>query len=130
MSPLLFALYAADLGAEITRSKHGFEISGTVISGLFLADDLVLVAKKASGLNSLLSLTQKWCLFKDQIISIKKSQVISPADESWDIFGSNGECIMSLKKVLQYKYLGMEMFSSMFKTGITKQQDTLLKEST
>ena len=34
---------------------------------------------------------------------------------------------MSLKKVLQYKYLGMEMFSSMFKTGITKQQDTLKK---
>ena len=129
LSPLLFALYAADLGAEITKSKHGFDINGTVISGLFLADDLVLVARNAIGLKNLLSLTQQWCLFKDQVMSIKKSQVISPSDLSWDIFDSNGECIMSLKKVLQYRYLGMEMFQSMFKTGITKQQDTIKKSS-
>ena len=127
MSPLLFALYAADLGDAITKCKQGFEVHGTVISGLFLADDLVLIAKTAEGLKQLLALTQKWCIFKDQVMSAKKSQVISPADESWDIFGSDGKCIMSLKKVLQYKYLGMEVFHSMFRTGITKQQDTVKK---
>ena len=34
---------------------------------------------------------------------------------------------MTLKKVLQYKYLGMEVFNSMFRTGITKQHDTIKK---
>ena len=127
MSPLLFALYVADLGEAINKSTHGFKVSEKIISGLFLADDLVLVAKKPEGLKSLLALTQTWCLFKDQKMSEKKSQIISPADESWEIFGRDGECIMSLKKVLQYKYLGLEVFQSMFKTGLTKQQDTIKK---
>ena len=107
LSRLLFALYAADLGAAITKTQHGFDVQGTIISGLFLADDPVLVAQKSKGLTYLLALTKKWCVFKDQVISTKKSQIISPADESWELFSSEGECIMTLKKVLQYKYLGM-----------------------
>ena len=127
LSPLLFALYVADLGAAITKTQYGFEVQGTIISGLFLADDLILIAQKAEGLKYLLALTQKWCLFKDQVISKKKSKIISPAEDSWDLFSSEGEHIMSLEKVLQYRYLGMEIFQSMFRTGITKQHDTIKK---
>ena len=91
MSPLLFALYVADLGEAITNSTDGFELNGKFIFGLFLADDLVLVAKKTSRPQKPAGMHTKMVYFQRSEYVPKKSHVISPADKNWDIFGVHGE---------------------------------------
>ena len=54
-------------------------------------------------------------------ISEEKSKIISPTDDSWDLFEEDGQRT-SLKQVVQYKYLGVETFSSMFRTCAAKQK--------
>ena len=51
--------------------------------------------------------------------------MISPDDEEWDIVNTQGETTLSLKAVLEYKYLGIKMFGSMFKTGKVKQEQAV-----
>ena len=58
------------------------------------------------------------CKLKLQI-SQEKSQVISPADEVWELFGDEGVEV-AMKQVLHYKYLGVETYSTMFKTCSAK----------
>ena len=68
MSPILFAIYLADLGKEIERSKLGIQIGPTentdVVSGIFFADDMVLIGKNHENLRKLLKMVgdyaQKW----------------------------------------------------------------------
>ena len=54
-------------------------------------------------------------------MSEEKSQVVSPAADYWEIFGEDG-LVASLKQVLEYKYLGLETFSSIFRTCAAKQK--------
>lgn len=122
LSPLLFAIYIADMGEDIAMSTFGINIGGLVLSGLLLADDLVLISHTAPGLKSLLSLVQRHCDVLRMKISEPKSQVISPSDEEWNIVNDNGETTLTLKAVLQYKYLGITTYGTMFKTGQEKQK--------
>ena len=45
MSSILFALYVADMGQAISLSSERFRVGNVVVSGLFFADDLLLVAR-------------------------------------------------------------------------------------
>ena len=46
LSPLLFALYVAGLGIKLQETKLGIHLgSVTLDSGLFFADDLVLISR-------------------------------------------------------------------------------------
>ena len=42
LSPMLFALYIADIGADLVSSQDGFLIGGVCVSGLLFADDIAL----------------------------------------------------------------------------------------
>jgi hypothetical protein len=125
LSPLLFAIYILALGKLIDASRLGVLLSGKVISGLFIADDLLLLALTAEGLLFLLRLVKQCCDELKMEISCDKSQVISPSDIEWSLLNSEGGVAMSLKSVLQYKYLGIETFGSMFKTGTFKQSQAI-----
>ena len=37
-----------------------------------------------------------------------KSEIISPTEDVWDILDNEGEVCLTLRQVLQYKYLGLE----------------------
>ena len=114
MSPILFNLYISDIGHDLTVAGEGFEIGkGINVSGLLFADDIVLISKTADGLKRLLNLVNKHCEDLKLIISEEKSQVVSPTDDVWDIFGEGG-LVVSLRQILQYKYLGTQTFSSIF----------------
>ena len=54
-----------------------------------------------------------------------KSEVISPDDEDWNLFNGDGEVELSLRQVLRYKYLGLEISSSIFRTCVEKQAKCL-----
>ena len=123
LSPMLFNLYISDLGHDLMLSTEGFLLfSGIVVSSLLFADDLFLVAPSAFGLQRLLIIVQSHALELKLDMSVEKSQVISPAaGESWDILLVDGSSAC-LKHVLQYKYLGIETFSTVYKTHSIKQK--------
>ena len=113
------------MSEDVALSTYGFKISDMIISGLLLADDLVLLARTAAGLKSLLLLVKLHCDSIKMLVSEDKSQVISPDDEEWKIVNDHGETMLSLKSVLEYKYLGVKMYGSMFKTGRVKQEQSV-----
>ena len=59
LSPVLFALYISQVGTDIFLSNLGFSLGNVCVSGLLFADDLVLIARSAIGLKSLLKLVNK-----------------------------------------------------------------------
>ena len=124
LSPLLFALYICDIGATLSTSTLGFSLGGQPVAGLLFADDIVLIAKSAVGLKTLFHLVKAHC--DDLLLEINtnegKSEVISPDADTWDILDDNGEVALSLRQVLQYKYLGLESYLSITETFKKKQQ--------
>ena len=122
LSPLLFALYISDVGNDIMVSQLGFNLGKICVSGLLFADDIVLVAKSSAALKLLLSLVKRRFDELKLTISVDKSQVISPDDETWDLLDSSSNVEMSLKQVALYKYLGTWTYDSMYKTGVEKQK--------
>ena len=125
LSPLLFALYLGDLGSELEKSQHGFALSGKVISALLFADDLVLISRTEKGLKELLKIVLKHCKYLKLIISTTKSKVIYPNANPCTIIDQYGFDALTLDKVVQYKYLGINTFSSMYRTGSEKQKHAI-----
>ena len=127
LSPLLFALYVSGLGEDLCSSGEGFMVGNVMISSLFFADDVLLVASSAPGLKRLFRIVKSGCdkLLLEINTDKGKSEVISPVDDFWDILGENGNVELSLRQVLVYKYLGLETTSSIFKTGMAKRAKCL-----
>ena len=124
LSPLLFAIYISDIGADLAASAGGFTLAGKSVVGLLFADDIILISKTAAGLRSLFALVKKHCdALKLEInTGTGKSEVISPSDEVWDILDDGGDVALTLRQVLQYKYLGLESYISIVQTCRKKQQ--------
>ena len=132
LSPMLFALYVADMGQAISLSSEGFRVGNTVVSGLFFADDLALVAREPDGLLRLLALTKRHAdLLRMDINTGKdKSEVISPdgaEGDLWQVLDDDGGAVLSLRQVLKYKYLGNTTMGSMHKVGLEKQKECIQK---
>ena len=103
-------------------SEKGFKLGNVVISGLLFADDLVIVARSSSALKSLLSLVKTGFDKLKLTINVQKSQVISPADDVWEVVDESGLPVLTLDQVEQYKYLGTWTYSSMYRTVVEKQK--------
>jgi hypothetical protein len=132
LSPMLFALYIAEMGQALTLSSEGFRVGRVCVSGLLFADDLILLAREADGLLRLLSMVKRHAdILKMEINTGKdKSEVISPdgdAGNLWQVMGVNGEAVLSLKQVIKYKYLGNPTMESMHKIGVEKQKQCIQK---
>ena len=108
LSPILFALYVADMSKELHESDLGVKLYKVCISCLFFADDIVLVARDADGLRLLLNIVQHHCLELGMKLSVTKSKVMSSTQDVWELF-SGDEVVGELDNVLQFKYLGIEM---------------------
>ena len=112
-----------DVGSDINDSKVGFMVGNVCVSGLLFADDLVLVARSAEGLKTVLNVVKKRFDLLKLTVSEEKSKVISPDDQAWDLFDRTSNVEMSLKQVAQYKYLGTWTFGSMYRTSADKQKN-------
>ena len=123
LSPLLFALYISDLGSAISASSEGFMLGGVTFSGLLFADDIVLVSRSLQGLESLVSLVQKICSQLRLLINPKKSNIVTPDDvDQLVLLDEDNQVVLSLSKVLSYKYLGTDTTLLMSSTGSMMQQ--------
>ena len=123
LSPILFALYIMGLGEDLAAAGEGFKIGSVMVSSLMFADDIVLVSRSAVGLKNLFRIVKRRCdeLLLELNTGEGKSEVISPDDGTWKLFNDEGEEELSLRQVLQYKYLGLETTASIFKTCAAKQ---------
>ena len=121
LSPMLFALYIADIGNDINSSGLGVQLGSICVSGLLFADDILLISRSANGLLHLLLLVKSNCDRLRLTISVKKSEIISPNDINWSPSDGDVE-VLSLKQVSQYKYLGTWTFGSMWRTRLRKQE--------
>ena len=125
LSPCLFALYITEWGKEIEMSTDGFKLGEATVSGLLFADDLVLCARTADGLDRLLRLSSKHAEQLKLEISVKKSMVISTADREWTLRDKEGEVYASLERVWSYKYLGLETYNTFCRVSTAKQKKCL-----
>ena len=124
LSPMLFALYIMGLGEDLAAAKEGFIVGDIVVSSLLFADDILLLSRTADGLKNLFRIAKSRCdrLLLEVNTGDGKSEVISPTDDIWEILDDDGEVELSLKQVLQYKYLGLETTSSIWRTCAAKQK--------
>ena len=122
LSPCLFALYMVEWGKELEDKKVGFKVGSVIISALFFADDVLLISRTPKGLNKLIQVSTRQCKMMRMRISTKKSQVISPMRDTWDLRNDEGNVVDSLEKVLSYKYLGVDSFNTMKRTSNFKQR--------
>ena len=127
LSPILFALYIADLGHELSNCGEGFELQGVKICSLFFADDIVLFSPTAKGLKTIIKIVMKHCDRMKMSISESKSKVMTSSVTDFTFSNDFGEEVLTLDKVALYKYLGLEMYNSVWKTSIEKQKKALLK---
>ena len=126
LSPMLFALYISEWGEELESSEEGYKVGNLVVSALLFADDLLLCARTPAGLKRLLNISERHTQTLELLISEKKSMVLSPSFDSWDLHNKEGDVITSLEKIICYKYLGIETYNTMYKTGNAKQQKCIL----
>ena len=63
LSPMLFALYIASLGASLQETNLGIEFGYTTLTALFFADDLLLLSSTPKGgMNKLLNIVTEFCI--------------------------------------------------------------------
>ena len=132
LSPMLFALYMADMGHDLSLSSDGFKLGRVCVSGLFFADDLVLLSPTSEGLLRLLQMVKRHTdLLKMELNTGKdKTEVVSPdgqAGDQWHVLNDKQEPVLSLNQVVKYKYLGNPAMSSIHKMGVEKQKECIEK---
>ena len=122
LSPLLFALYIADIGLDLSSSTEGFSFGGLTFSGLLFADDIVLFSRSFTGLERLLSMVKKHCDDLRLVINPSKSKIVTPEDvDQLLLLDADNQVTLSLSKVLSYKYLGTDTTLLMSTTGSKRQ---------
>ena len=74
LSPLLFALYVSELGIKLQETKLGIQLGSLTLTGLFFADDLVLISRTSCrGITSLLTLVDSFCREMKMTLAISKT---------------------------------------------------------
>ena len=108
LSPLLFALYISGLGIRLQETKRGIDIGGIHLTGLFFADDLILISRTPiRGMCALLGELNQFCSSMKMTLSVGKSFVLTTGDpgKKWRIGNSED----TLEESLTAKYLGVNI---------------------
>ena len=90
------------LGVRLQQSKLDMKVGGTIVSGLFFSDDLVLISKTCNrGMNKLLGIVNRFCNDMRMQFSVEKTHILTtgPKDKWWRVD----------KETLAAKYLGVEV---------------------
>ena len=109
LSSVLFIIYVSELAHRVPRSGLGVRLeSGETIGILLFADNIILIASSPSDLASLSSILESWCSDFKMLVSVAKTNVISPGDDfecSVSCDGISEATVIS--QVASYKYLGV-----------------------
>ena len=121
LSPLLFALYVAGLGQDLTLAKQGVKLYRVCVSGIFFADDIVLVARSAEGLRQLLVMVESHCRDLKMKLAVNKCKVMSKSSDTFEMVVDD-EVAGCLDKVMRFRYLGLECELSPARTARAMQE--------
>lgn len=114
LSPMLFALYVAEMGQDLSTTAYGVKLFRVIVNAIFFTDDIVLILWSSKGLRKLLSIVQKHAKLLRIKLSVPKYKVLSECQDTWEIF-EDDTIIGCLDKVIQFRYLGFESMLSPFK---------------
>ena len=87
----------AGLGQDLTQAKQGVKLYRVCISGIFLVDDIVLVARSAEGLKQLLVMK----------LPVNKCKLMSKSSDTFEMVVDD-EVAGCMGKVMRFWYLGLE----------------------
>ena len=76
LSPLLFNIYMDDLSLQLHRQSIGCSVGGTVVNHMLYADDIVLFAPSAKGLQKLLDISHTYGYNYDIEYNPSKSSIM------------------------------------------------------
>ena len=112
MSPILFALYIADLGRKLENSGLGVSMGNNVIPGLFFADDMLLWETEKNFqklLNIVKQYGQKWKIEFSEEKSIVIPILRKPKDKLWSIgyVPDKSQRELFMREYDKGKYLGV-----------------------
>ena len=97
LSPTLFSIYLNDLNSFFDNSCDPVTVDNTYVSSLLYADDIVLISKTATGLQSAMNKLGDFCLSWNLSVNISKTKVI--------IFNKSGRVL----KGFSFKYMQTEV---------------------
>ena len=131
LSPVLFALYLAELGERLVKSGLGVEVGDVVVPGLFFADDMVVMGQGEGDLKELLKMVgeygREWKMqfnsSKSKVVNIGKK---SNKDKRWQVgegqVQEGDNYCLEIKEQEEYKYLGIWFsgINGIFKTHVKK----------
>lgn len=107
ISPHLFNVYIDDLNHIISNSKLGCHIGTSSCNSFAYADDLVILAPSATGLNELLNICNKFAVDNLIEFSTRKTVVLLIQPQKHQMLKPNiylGSTVLSY--VTEFKYLG------------------------
>ena len=79
LSSILFIIYVSELARRIRSSGQGVRLdSGEIIGILLFADDIILIVDNSASLGELRSILEGWCSDFKMMVSIGKTNIITP----------------------------------------------------
>ncbi len=118
LSPILFAIYVAEIGKLYGEEEHPMEIGGTPVPAMLFADDLVLISKSKIGLEKMVDKTQKFMREKKLEINFDKTEIMNVGGNDknkafWVVKDFKNELpIGIIKETEVYRYLGVRLTKS------------------
>ena len=114
LSPTLFCLFINDLADHLKESELGVHVMNEIVSFLFYADDIILLAESEAELQSLLDALNHWCKCWHLKVNSSKTKVMHIRNKrrkltSFKYIMSNTE----LEIVTEYKYLGFYLHENL-----------------
>ena len=118
LSPLLFAIYIADIAEKIQSGAKGVKIDELVhICTLFFADDMVLIAESEKDLALQIQILEDSLREKKLEINYEKTEIIQIGEKigqerQWMVLNNQGKVKGTIKETKMYKYLGVRLGKS------------------
>ena len=114
MSPLLFALYIAEIGNIFDEQDDPMVIGNTPIPAMLFADDLVIISKSKVGLLTMIMKVQLFMEKKLLEINFDKTKImimggIEKTRQSWTVRDRNDNILGEIQQTEIYRYLGMNL---------------------
>ena len=121
LSPALFALYINDLIEKLNDAKKGVRCGSQIVSALFYADDIVIMAENAKDLQIQLNIVNEWCKTWRMELNQDKTKVLHFRPGSAPQTSCTFKCgELNIELATKYKYLGLYFNDNMDDTEIIK----------